>query len=135
MTEKPSGMWKWCLLVVALAIVHLVVVTYVDLWFTHPRFGPRAINAPPYQPLWPYFVFINVLAFPAAAVFQWYRGSPDYNAVRVPLVVLTCLLWGCIWAEPFRRKYGWKPWRFTTRDLFIMTTIVAALLGLFAWFH
>jgi hypothetical protein len=80
-----------------------------------------------------YFVFINVFAFPAYAIYSWYRGSPDYNAVRVPLVILTGVLWGCIWAEPIRRKFGWQLSQVTIRDLLIITTIVAALLGLYIW--
>jgi hypothetical protein len=128
MAEKSPSNWKWWCLVVGLAVAHFIVVMIVVLSFLPVVYsGPPR---PPYQPPWLYYAFVNVFAFPATAISRIAHFGPKDGVLGISILMLTCLLWGGIWAEPFRRRYGWKPWRFSIRELLVVTTIIAAILGI-----
>jgi hypothetical protein len=129
MADKHPSNWKWWLLVTGLAAAHFVVLMFVIFSFTVGVYsGPRR---PHYQPPWLYHAFINVFGFPGILITRIARLGPNDGTVGWSLIAVTCLLWGCVWAEPFRRRCGWQPWRFSIRELLLVTTIVAAILGLF----
>jgi hypothetical protein len=130
MAEIRSSNWKWWALVAGLGFAHFVVVLYVDIAFSMPSPRPRPIGGPPYQPPWHYYAFLNILAFPASVIFRIARPGPGDGVFGLSILMVTCFLWGCLWAEPFRRRAGWKPWRFSTRELLVITTIIAMLLGM-----
>ena len=126
MTEKRPSNWKWWALVAGLAVAHFVVTSIVEanlnpIWVRH---GPRG------EPSWLYFAFMNTFMFPASVVVPAGRLGPNDGVLAVPILILTLLLWGAVWAEPFRRKYGWRPWRFSIRELLVLTAIVAVIFGL-----
>ena len=123
--------WKWCWLVVKLAAAHFVVVLFV-FFATLPGVHSGA-RLPPYQPPWLSYAFLYIFGFPASAVSRLAHLGPNDGVLGESLFMLTCLLWGCVWAEPFRRKYGWQPWRFSIRDLLVATTMVSVVMGLLAY--
>src|SRR5262249_46810369 len=117
---------------------HLVVLIFVAVNFgpTMDVFGPRARFQ---QPGWFYYAFLNVFLFPWSAIYPWIPHGPKipinstYQVLWPTCITLTCFLWGVVWAVRFRWKFGWRPLRFTTRELFLVTAVVAGLLGWFAW--
>jgi hypothetical protein len=75
MTEKPSGIWKWLLLLVGLAVVHVLIVTLVEAFFLPPRF--YRIRMGLYQKPWLYYTLINVFLFPASVIVRFTRPDPQ----------------------------------------------------------
>jgi hypothetical protein len=128
MSGQRSGEWKWCLLIFGLAVLHFIVVMCLVVAFHPPITAPPAPPGTLGRPSPRYDAMVNVAAFPASLVLRAMPLRPEYNCYRPAVIVASCRLWGCIWAEPFRRMYGWQHWRFTTRDLLILTRIFAALL-------
>jgi hypothetical protein len=124
--ERPSN-WRCWGLVAGLAAAHFVVVLTVDFFIAPQLFVPMS---PRHQPPWLHYAFVGVFLFPASVIFYATRPGPDDGVLGISISILTCLLWGCVWAEPFRRKYGWQPWHFSIQDLLILTTAAAAILGL-----
>jgi hypothetical protein len=124
--ERPSK-WKWFGLVAGLAVAHFIGVLIVEATLNPIFSRPRR---PPVQPTWLYHVLIDVFLFPASVIFRVTRPGPTDGVFGLSVLMFTCLFWGCVWAEPFRRSYGWHPWRFSIRELLVVTTIVAATLGL-----
>lgn len=133
MEDNRSNNWKWWALVAALGFLHIVVLMWVDMQVFLNYHGPRSrpIGAPT-QPPWVYFAFMNTFGFPASIVFRFVHPGLHDAVYGYSMLLLTGFLWGCLWAEPFRRRYGWKPWRFSTRDLLLITTAAAIVLGLIA---
>ena len=72
---------------------------------------------------------MNVFTFPANLVFRLVRPGPRDGVFGLAIIILTCFLWACVWAEPFRRSYGWRPWRFSMRELLILTAAIAVIFG------
>jgi hypothetical protein len=137
MEEKRRRNWPWWLLAAGLAFVHFVIVVFVAF-----HFGPSmtwSSTRPRYQPGWFYYAFLNVFTFPWSVIYPLIpQGprvpiNPKVEVFRWGCITLTCFLWGMMWAEPFRWKYGWRPWRFTIRELLGVTAIAEGLLGWFAW--
>jgi hypothetical protein len=134
MEEKCPSNWRWWLLAAGLGFVHFWLCVFVEF-----NFGPLASlnpsNFPRYQPSWFYYVFMNVFIFPWSVIFPLMpRGpkihpSPHDEVIVLFGIILTCFLWGMVWAEPFRRKFRWRPWRFSIREVLALTTGVAGLLG------
>jgi hypothetical protein len=89
----------------------------------------------PLLPAWLGYPFVYVFGFPATLIVWIVRPPPEDGVFVGVVLISTLLMWGCIWAEPFRRQYGWKPWRFSIRDLMIITTIVGLILGLVVWLN
>jgi hypothetical protein len=132
MSTSRNGAWKWFLLVIGLATAHFVIVMFVDGWFSGPQTSVRPWR-PSYQPPWLYYAFIFVFAFPATIIFRIVRPGPEDGLFAGAVLIPTFLMWGCIWAEPFRRHYRWQPWRFSVKDLIIVTTGVGILLAIVIW--
>jgi hypothetical protein len=130
MTEQRSSTWKWWLLVVGLAFAHVVLLMVGEAMLS-PGIVDNLRRPRPLPSLF-YYPFMYVFGFPATLIFRIARPEPR-NILIPPILILTWLFWGCIWAEPFRRAYSWQPWRFTVRDLLIVTTTIAAIFGLLVW--
>lgn len=130
-SEKRSGIIQWCCLVVGLAVAHFLMLCFVEAAFISRVYsGPRLPG--PNQPPLLYHVFMYVFAFPGLEIVRAAHLGPQDGAIGLSLLAVTCLLWGCAWAEPFRRKYGWQPWRFNVRDLLAVTTVAAVILAVIA---
>ncbi len=142
MEEKRRRNWPWWLLALAFGFVHFWVCIFVEV-----NFGPLAGfsyishfpgDRPP-PPTWFYYAFINVFAFPATVIDPLIPRGPkiqpslEHEVCVFLVIILTCFLWGMVWAEPFRWKFGWRPWRFTIRELLGATAAVACVLGWLAW--
>jgi hypothetical protein len=127
MADNRQNSRKWWGLVTLLAAAHfllaITMVAYFEPFITNLR-------PPIYKPPWLYYAFMTIFLFPASVIFRIVRPGPDDGVFGMSVLIFTCLAWGCVWAEPFRRQYGWRPWRFTIRGLLIVTAVVAALLGL-----
>ncbi|HEX4415987.1 MAG TPA: hypothetical protein VH107_20315 [Lacipirellulaceae bacterium] len=78
---------------------------------------------------------MNVFTLPIRPIIWLFRLGPEDSAVGTFLIIFTYFLWGSVWAEPFRRKYGWRPWRFTIRELLGVITAIAVLLDWLAWLN
>jgi hypothetical protein len=139
MEEKRPKNWQWWLLALGLGFVHFWVWVFVEL-----NIGPlsqfsRGSNWPRYQPPWFYYAFTKVFIFPWSVIFPLIphgpkiQPSPQYEVFALLGIVLTCFLWGMVWTEPFRWKFGWRPWRFSIREVLAVTTAVAGVLGWLAW--
>lgn len=134
MEEKRPSNWRWWLLAAGLGFVHFIVVVFVEI-----SFGPLArrspSNFPRYQPSWFYYAFMNVFTFPLIPLFRSIHLGPKDGAIGLSIVIFTCFVWGGVWAEPFRWKFGWRPWRFSIRELFVVTAAVAGILGWIVWLN
>ena len=126
MAEKRPSNWQWWALVAGLGVAHFVVMLIVEANFNPPiiRRGPLV------KPPWLYNAFMNTFTFPASVIIPAARLGPNDGVLGVPILILTLLLWGAVWAEPFSRKHGWQPWRFSIRELLVLAAIVAVIFGL-----
>jgi hypothetical protein len=128
--RKRADILKWGGLAAGLAVAHFFVLSFVAIAFM-PGVTSGLVR-PPYRPPWLFYAFMDVFGFPATTIFRiWRPGSAD-GGFAMSILIPTCLLWGYVWAEPFRRSCGWQPWRFSTGDLLVVTTIIAAILGVTA---
>jgi hypothetical protein len=128
MTERRSGTWKWWLLVVGLAVAHFAFLMLGERLLNpvfHDRLSPSQLEPP-----WLYYAFICVFAFPATLIFWITKPGPKDGVFGWSILIPTLILWGCVWAEPIRRRHGWRPW---VLDLLIVTTTIAIILALLIW--
>jgi hypothetical protein len=70
MTEKRPAKWKWCLLVLGLAVLQFVVTCFLVVAFHPPISTPPAPPGTRGQPAPMYDAMVNVLLFPASLILR-----------------------------------------------------------------
>jgi hypothetical protein len=130
MQEKRPGNWRWWLLAAGLGFVHVLVLALIEV-----NFGPLSDDHRRYDPPWIYYAFMNVFTLPIKPIVWLFHLGPNDGMVGTFLIIFTYFLWGSVWAEPFRRKCGWHPWRFGVRELFVLTAAIAGILAWIVWLN